>query len=1370
MMILRTSLVLICVLEYGMAETSLWGQNQGMDESVFSSNHYTQYSQPVHPADKPEFKIVAPVKAAIDPSVLNNRSTAALRGNVELIFLAEETEIIAEIMKRDLNVSQGEDSFSFTIFDAFDQPVVSHSIPGDGNATNNVVFGPIQNQQFTISLPATGIYTLRTTAGRDMYYDAAVSSRHSALRSTLEFIDGSRSIDLFFKAPPGEVAFNVSTIHNAGIPQTLRIHNSSGEVVERLFLNKLTTSFSLRADIPADEEGKVWRLHVPKQDLVLNSQQVDFWFRSAEEFFDFEFNQKLLQLRELKMAGIPGMRVPLRFEMENTGLEQVEVFPEFTHQSGFQLEFEEMPSSIAIDSGTQQNQIFYANIPQNTGPGDQANYVLNLNDRSGNPIISSKVDVRVVEQKQLDPSRQFLFFSPDELEEIRRLGREGEPYQQSIYNSIIRQADRYVEQNLPVPDEEAHWRGTYICDGIGDGDDDPNDGTGAPLIFDPLRPGEYICSVDGERYQGERYRRGWIGEYYFELFNRILRIGYAYNLEPKPEYAQYLRKTFLDIADRYQSYPLDDYQGNPSAWAARLMTETLGEAMGLTSILPAYDAVRASKHFSREDRAHIEWNFIRPAVKIIESNLMGITNWQSWHNTAIGLAGFLMDDQELIDSALHGENGHEFVKTVSIREDGIWQEGSVGYHFFGMVAMNHLLEAMDAHGLEPFDEKIELAYSSILDIMQPDGSFPALNDSPPDFIHFRASSFEIANGHYANPVFDQILTFIYETRGFGRGTAEALLFGKPYESTPFSIDSTIKPKMGLSTLRSGSGLEDQHTMMDYGPHGQFHGHFDKLHLSLYGAGENWLPDLGTGATNVPEFSGWFRNTIGHNTIIVNEQPQKIDTEETRDIRFYRNSFPAMQVMQAAFGAPVYPQGANVRRTVITSNDEYSIVIDDVSGARGAIDLVFHSSGWFDPSPGFEPLGGAPGWNNSSASGYQFLQPPIVEKEKAAEIMQYTTADGVHIVTQKEYGFTDDMESITEWSGNINLSDDATEGNTSLSWVVVPRDFQSVSKSFDTLNQKPVPDRITFDYKLEGNTFDFLTMQLTSLPDFAASGWIITSGTRAITNQWQQADLDLTQPDFVNGSGFQFSEIRFEVFNANQEEGAFKILIDNIQAWKGDTLIEPEERRIRFQFPGGQSTQYFLTDGPSIRPPRTHPVVLARRGNTQSTQHITVISPEEANEENEFMVQHIQPGELRFVGSVRDTVFEFNTETNRYALFSNGTITNELAAIGTLDFVHPESLIHYQSNHAADISIQWMVNVPNWVHYTKNNETNDTLVLRDMPFNSIEITLDDQPFFQFDMEINERGNVNLILKDLPQGEHQFTINSETSADVESWEVY
>ena len=62
-------------------------------------------------------------------------------------------------------------------------------------------------------------------------------------------------------------------------------------------------------------------------------------------------------------------------------------------------------------------------------------------------------------------------------------------------------------------------------------------------------------------------------------------------------------------------------------------------------------------------------------------------------------------------------------------------------------------------------------------------------------------------------------------------------------------------------------------MIDYGPHGDEHGHFDKLNLMLYATGREWLLDPGRLSYSVPEYKTWVKTTAAHNTVTLGGRDQ-----------------------------------------------------------------------------------------------------------------------------------------------------------------------------------------------------------------------------------------------------------------------------------------------------------------------------------------------------------------------------------------------------------------------------------------------------------------------------------------------------------------
>lgn len=113
----------------------------------------------------------------------------------------------------------------------------------------------------------------------------------------------------------------------------------------------------------------------------------------------------------------------------------------------------------------------------------------------------------------------------------------------------------------------------------------------------------------------------------------------------------------------------------------------------------------------------------------------------------------------------------------------------------------------------------------------PNGQFPATNDSDPASIDSFSDSFRWAWETYAEERFAQAYANSDATkRGALLGPAAE---PKPFlESRPANLEGT-----GLAILRRGRGADAACVMLDHGPHGGAHGHFDKLGVVVYAAGQ-----------------------------------------------------------------------------------------------------------------------------------------------------------------------------------------------------------------------------------------------------------------------------------------------------------------------------------------------------------------------------------------------------------------------------------------------------------------------------------------------------------------------------------------------------
>jgi oligo-alginate lyase len=94
-----------------------------------------------------------------------------------------------------------------------------------------------------------------------------------------------------------------------------------------------------------------------------------------------------------------------------------------------------------------------------------------------------------------------------------------------------------------------------------------------------------------------------------------------------------------------------------------------------------------------------------------------------------------------------------------------------------------------------------------------------------------------------------------------------------------------------------------------------HGHFDRLHFELFANGQSMMPDLGypDGANDlVPGIFSWSKNTIAHNTVVVDASRQPENVPGTVEL-FADGKFARVMDISAA---GTYPQCTEYRRAMI----------------------------------------------------------------------------------------------------------------------------------------------------------------------------------------------------------------------------------------------------------------------------------------------------------------------------------------------------------------------------------------------------------------------------------------------------------------------
>ena len=158
------------------------------------------------------------------------------------------------------------------------------------------------------------------------------------------------------------------------------------------------------------------------------------------------------------------------------------------------------------------------------------------------------------------------------------------------------------------------------------------------------------------------------------------------------------------------------------------MAQTLDESVWLIPVAWGYALVRDT--LAPAERTQIENGLLLPAAETIRSHKMGIHNIQCWKNSAVGLAGYATGNQELIREAIDDpDRGFRAQIARGITDDGLWFEGSLGYHRYTMDALWPLAEAARHAGTDLYTARYRTIYDAPLALAFPNGDPPGFNDN-----------------------------------------------------------------------------------------------------------------------------------------------------------------------------------------------------------------------------------------------------------------------------------------------------------------------------------------------------------------------------------------------------------------------------------------------------------------------------------------------------------------------------------------------------------------------------------------------------------------------------------------------------------------
>ncbi|MBV7339639.1 heparinase II/III-family protein [Chloroflexi bacterium TSY] len=531
-----------------------------------------------------------------------------------------------------------------------------------------------------------------------------------------------------------------------------------------------------------------------------------------------------------------------------------------------------------------------------------------------------------------------MFLSENDWQKIQQ--RTNSDQLQTAMAQLRTEVATFLAQPLQVQSAPGGYYHDYFC---------PEHGV--ELLFDPAAPTAHRCPVDGITITGERFDAAWRWFVNNRLAEGAYRLAILGRLEDNNLYSERVTQILLAYAEQYANYQqVERTVANPGV----ATYTTLDESVWILPLAWAFSIVRDA--LSDAEQATIANRLFAPVANhLVTHHFNDIHNFACWHNAAICTIGLLIGRNDLVDFAIHSQYGFDVQLRDGVMDDGLWFEGSFSYHFYTVAALLAQIKAtvhrpeMD---LRNRPKVREMLVAPIL-CAYPDGTLPATNDCwyftgliddcchgvPP-----APAFYEVAAAWYDEPLFGRVLHRAYQHGP--RDSLDALLYGPdtlPTEGVG-SLASVHLPDSGYAILRGRNQPldEQQYLLLKYGPHGGGHGHPDKLNIIVYAHGERFSPDLGTPGYGLDLFQSWYRQTISHNTVIIDGLSQP---EATGQLHHFREEGP-FQIADASVSwqEPGPYQNVTMRRVVLVRPSYFVDLFLVECPALRRIDWIYRNMG------------------------------------------------------------------------------------------------------------------------------------------------------------------------------------------------------------------------------------------------------------------------------------------------------------------------------------------------------------------------------------------------------------------------------------------
>lgn len=484
-------------------------------------------------------------------------------------------------------------------------------------------------------------------------------------------------------------------------------------------------------------------------------------------------------------------------------------------------------------------------------------------------------------------------------------------------------------------------------------------------------------------YEHNRHKQNYI---HLDLAGRL------YLITEDKRYLDYATTMLVEYAKVYKHRELNI--SRDSNKPGRLFHQTLNENMWMLYSSCAYSCIR--HELTAEQQQLIENDLFKVMLEMFvetyAENFDIIHNHGLWSVASAGICAYAINDQATVNKAIYGLKGDSvsggFIAQLTqlFSPDGYYMEGPY-YHRFSLRPIFLFAETIERRqpeiGIYQLkDEVIKTTAYAVMSTAFPDGTLPALNDSSRTmdikdlgillatnicFDRYEQNETLLAMAKHQNKV------WVHNT---GASLSNALDNNADVANFNWGslslTDGAAGECGGVTILRHRDAKsDDSMALLWYGQHGSDaklhsaldHGHFDGLHLSLFNNNQEYTHDYGYGrwvniepkfgGRYIPENKSYCKQTIAHNTVVVDQVSQNQGVTAIAQQHFGEKHFTLLgeSKLQAmsAYARDYYPCIDQQRTVIMLESETFEkpLIVDlfrIISEQEHSYDYPVHYSG------------------------------------------------------------------------------------------------------------------------------------------------------------------------------------------------------------------------------------------------------------------------------------------------------------------------------------------------------------------------------------------------------------------------------------------